>query len=460
MIIASPLLTDLYQFTMASGYYELGMAETEAVFHLFYRKNPFKGNYAVAAGLAHVIEYLKNYQFNRSELDYLSSLKNPTGSPLFHKKFLDYLQKLKFTCDVAAIPEGQIIFPYEPLLRIQGPLLQCQLIETPLVNLINYASLIATKASRVCLAAQGDPVIEFGLRRTHGPSGGMIASRAAFLGGCESTSNTLAGKEYGIPVRGTVAHSWIMAFDNEMQAFQSFAQVMRDNAILLVDTYHTLQGVKNAITIGKKLREQNSDLLGIRLDSGDLNVLSKKARKLLDENGFKNTRILASGDLDEHVIAKLKKQKAPINSWGVGTRLTTAYDQPSLDAAYKLSAIRDTNGSWKYKIKLSDTPEKTTNPGIQQIRRYYQNEKLLGDVIYDLELGLSSKKPVKANREEDLLLPIFKQGKFIYQIPSLVTSREFCLKNITQFTHQKTTQYPVTLDSQLKKTKNNFLKNQ
>lgn len=372
MNLLSPLLTDFYQLTMAYGYWRLGMAEREAVFHLFFRHHPFQGNYTVHCGLSRVIEYLQNWHFSAEELTYLERLTDADGKTLFPADFLDYLAKLRFTADLHAMPEGQLAFPQEPLLRVQGPILQCQLIETPLVNLTGFASLIATKAARICEAAQGDPVIEFGLRRAQGPDGGMTASRSAFVGGCESVSNTLAAMQYGVVPRGTMAHSWVMAFADEITAFEKFAEIMAGNSVLLVDTYNTVAGVHHAIAVGRQLRARGGDLQGIRLDSGDLLDLSRKARQLLDEAGFTTTKIIASGDLDEHIIARLKQQDAPINIWGVGTRMTTGWGQPALDMAYKLAAIRDEQGFWQYKLKRSDHPGKTTNPGIQQVRRFFR----------------------------------------------------------------------------------------
>lgn len=457
IITSSPLLTDLYQLTMAYGYWKLGMAEQEAVFHLFYRKNPFHGNYAISCGLSPAIDYLANYHFSQSDAEYLLSLKTPHNTPLFSKEFIDYLLQLKFSCDVHAIPEGTVIFPNEPILRIQGPLLQCQLIETPLVNMINYSSLLATKASRVCVAARWDSVIEFGLRRTHGPNGGLMASRACYLGGCDSTSNVLAGKEFGIPVKGTVAHSWVMSFPNELQAFEQFAAIMKDNVTLLVDTYDTTQGVKHAIQVGKQLRAQGSDLLGIRLDSGDLYELSKTARRMLNQAGFKNTKIVASGDLDEYLIAHLKERGAPIDVWGVGTRMVTAYDQPSLDAAYKLGAIRDVNNEWHYKLKRSNTKGKTTNPGIHQVRRFYRDNLMLADVIFDAEYGIKDDLIKNSDRYLDLLIPIFTRGMLIYEDPSLHQSREICIQHVKNFIASNVKDYAVSLEPRLQKIKDDLL---
>ncbi|HVY54120.1 MAG TPA: nicotinate phosphoribosyltransferase, partial [Gammaproteobacteria bacterium] len=383
------LLTDLYQLTMAYGYWQLNMHERESVFHLIYRRNPFKGNYALACGLASVIDYLRDFRFSEEDLSYLKTLCNPVGEPLWSEDFLGYLREVRFTCDIDAIPEGTVVSPHEPLLRIRGPLLQCQLLESPLLNILNFQTLVATKATRVCRAAKGDAVIEFGMRRAQGPDGALSASRAAYVGGCIATSNALAGKRFGIPVRGTHAHSWVTAFSHEREAFEAYAKVMPHHIVLLVDTYDTIKGVKHAIEVGKKLREQGGDLYGIRLDSGDMSKLSIIARQLLDDAGFTETQIMASNSLDEYVIERFKAQGAKISVWGVGTNLVTANDCSALDGVYKLSALRDENGNWQYKLKISEDPIKVSNPGIHQVRRFYSKGKAIIDVLYDLELNIS-----------------------------------------------------------------------
>jgi nicotinate phosphoribosyltransferase len=444
----SPLLTDFYQLTMAQGYWQLGKGEQEAVFQLSFRKNPFQGNYTIACGLHLLIDFLDHYHFSTKDLDYLSHLLDSQQKRIFSNDFLDYLSTLRFQCDIDAIPEGTLVFPQESLVRIRGPLLQGQLIETPLLNFINFASLIATKASRVCQAAQGDSVMEFGLRRAQGVDGGLTATRASYIGGCDSTSNVLAGKLFNIPLKGTHAHSWVMSYPDELTAFAEFAQVS-DNVILLVDTYNTLQGVQHAIQIGKQLQTQGKKLKGIRLDSGDLAQLSRQTRQMLDEAGFKDTQIVASGDLEEYKIAELKAQRAPIDVWGVGTRLVTAYDQPSLDAIYKLSAIRDEKGIWQYKTKISDQPDKTTIPGIHQVRRYYEKDKFVRDVIYDIELGIENEASAANVSWQDLLVPIFKRGQLVYQPPLLQKTREFCQQQVQSFIANHHAIYPVTLDPRL-----------
>src|SRR3954469_13128794 len=317
------LLTDLYQLTMAYGYWKLGRSDLETAFHLIFRNNPFDGGFSVACGLASAVEYLTGFHFESDDLTYLATLKGNDEKPLFDPAFLDFLSTLKLACDIDAIPEGTAVFPQEPLVRVTGPILHCQLLETPLLNLINFQTLVATKAARVCIAAAGDPVLEFGARRAQGIDGAVTASRAAYVGGCAGTSNVLAGKLFGIPVGGTHAHSWVMSFDDELTAFESYARAMPNNCVFLVDTYNSLQGVRHAVKIGKKLRSHGHEMIGIRLDSGDLAYLSIEARKILDANGFQNAKILASNDLDEHLITSLKNQDAKINVWGVGTRLAT-----------------------------------------------------------------------------------------------------------------------------------------
>jgi nicotinate phosphoribosyltransferase len=430
------LLTDLYQLTMAYSYWKSGTAEQEAVFHLFFRKNPFHGGFSVACGLAQAAEYMEAFHFSDDDLAYLARITGNDGSPLFEKAFLDYLKNLRLTCDIDAILEGTVVFGHEPLLRVRGPILQCQLLETAFLNILNFQTLIATKAARVCQAAKGDPVIEFGLRRAHGNAGALVASRASYVGGCAATSDVLAGKCYDIPVKGTHAHSWVMAFPDELTAFRTYAKAMPNNCIFLVDTYDTLKGVKNAITVGLEMRTRGHEMIGIRLDSGDLAYLSIEARKMLDAAGFPKARILASNDLDEHIIASLKEQGAQIDTWGVGTKLVTAYDQPALGGVYKLSAIRDANGNWDYKLKLSEQVAKTSTPGIHQVRRFRDETGFIGDAIYNCETPLpeevvivdptdfTRRKHIPAGTAgEDLLQPIFRRGRATVPLPSIHESR-------------------------------------
>ncbi|MGV3505542.1 MAG: nicotinate phosphoribosyltransferase [Adhaeribacter sp.] len=430
--VSLSLLTDLYQLTMAQGYWRRGLAEREAVFHAYFRKNPFKGGYTVAAGLAEVVEVLGQLRFGAQELDYLRSLKGGRQQPLFDEDFLAYLQQLRFSCEVDAIPEGTVVFPNEPLLRIRGPLLQAQLVETALLTILNFQTLVATKAARIVSAAQGDRVIEFGMRRAQGPDGALSAARAAFIGGVGATSNLLAGQLFGIPVRGTHAHSWVMAFEQEQEAFEAYGAEFPHDSVFLVDTYNTLAGIHKAIDVARQMRERGSELQGIRLDSGDLAFLSKEGRRLLDEAGFPQVSIVASNDLDEYLVESLKLQGARIDTWGIGTRLVTAYDQPALGGVYKLAALRREDGSWDHKLKLSEQLVKISTPGIQQVRRYFTDQGLIADMIYseDQQPGetatmIDPADPTKRRTlaagtpYEDLLVPVFRQGKQVYELPGL-----------------------------------------
>jgi nicotinate phosphoribosyltransferase len=439
------LLTDLYELTMAFGFWKAGMVQREAVFHMVFRENPFGGGFTVACGLETAVAYLEGLRFEAADLDYLATLRGSDGKPLFEPAFCEYLGQLRLTCDVDAIPEGTVVFPHEPLLRIQGPLIESQLLESALLNIVNFQTLIATKATRVVLAAQGEPVVEFGLRRAQGIDGAVSAARAAYVGGCAGTSNVLAGRLYGIPVKGTHAHSWVMAFDNELEAFMTYAQAMPGNCLLLVDTYNTLEGVRRAVEVGKWLRSQGHDLLGIRLDSGDLAYLSIEARKILDEAGFPKAAIFASSDLDEHIITSLKDQGAAINAWGVGTRLATGYDQAALGGVYKLSAIQE-DGRWEDRVKLSEQQVKTSNPGILQVRRYLRHGEAIGDAVYDLRhpiadgctmidpLDITRRKVIQSGTPwEELLVPVFRKGRLVYPLPSLEAIRQRVAHQLAMF---------------------------
>jgi nicotinate phosphoribosyltransferase len=440
------LLTDLYQLTMACGYWRAGMADREAVFHLFFRTQPFRSGYTVAAGLELAVDYLRSLQLSPEDAAYLATLRGSDDKALFDAEFLSALGAMDLGLDVDAVPEGTVVFPSEPLLRIRGPIIACQLVESALLNILNFSSLIATKAARICGAAKGEPVMEFGLRRAQGIDGALTASRAAYIGGCTATSNVLAGRLFGIPVKGTHAHSWVMCFESELEAFRTYAEAMPNNATFLVDTYDTLEGVRHAIEVGFTLRERGQRFLGIRLDSGDLAWLSKEARKLLDEAGFTETVIVASNDLDEHLIESLKGQGACIGAWGVGTKLVTAYDQPALGGVYKLGAIRKLGDPWSYRIKLSEQLIKISNPGIQQVRRFFQDGKPVGDAIYDLEnppLGettivdptemIRHKSFERGTEFVDLLQPVMRGGKFVGEQESLEVIRARAAQQISSF---------------------------
>ncbi len=440
------LLTDLYELTMMQGYFKEKNANETVIFDVFYRSNPGGNGYAICAGLEQVIEYVNELQFNQEDVDYLRS----TG--LFEEDFLEYLYHFKFSGDIYAIPEGTVIFPREPLVKVIAPIMEAQLIETALLNIINHQSLIATKTARVVYAAAGDGVMEFGLRRAQGPDAGIYGARAAMIAGCIGTSNVLAGKMFHVPVRGTHAHSWIMSFPDELTAFRSYAKLYPTACILLVDTYDTLKsGVPNAIKVFKELREAGIPLTtyGIRLDSGDLAYLSKKAKKMLDEAGFTDAVISASNDLDETLINSLKIQGATINSWGVGTNLITSKDCPSFGGVYKLAALMDKKtGKFVPKIKLSENAEKITNPGNKIIKRIYSREtgKIIADLIclegevYKENHSLLLFDPIETWKKthlapnsytmRDLLVQIFKGGTCIYETPAVMDIQSYCKKEL------------------------------
>jgi nicotinate phosphoribosyltransferase len=469
------LLTDFYQITMAYSAWKTGQADKEAVFDLYFRNNPFKGGYAVHGGLASVLDFIEHFHIDHQQCEYLASLKGGDGQPLFDSKFIEFLSKMKLTVDVEAIAEGRVIFAGEPLYRIRGPVLQCQLLETPLLNMVNFETLIATKASRVREVAGKDPVLEFGLRRAQGIDGGICASRAAYIGGADATSNVMAGKLFGIPLKGTHAHSWVMSFADELEAFQKFAEAMPNNCILLVDTYNTLEGVKKAAQVGLELKAKGHKLQGIRLDSGDLAYLSIEARKILDSAGLTDTKILASNDLDENIIQSLKMQGARIDIWAVGTKLVTAYDQPALGGVYKLVAVKNKNGEYEDRVKISEQSAKTTNPGIHQVRRFTADGLFVGDMIYDLrsppkgELLMidpldPTRRKVFDGKEtfEDLLIPVIKNGKPVYKSPALDEIRKVRESEVAKL-HPTTRRftfphiYPVGLEASLYAHKNELI---
>jgi len=416
------LLTDFYELTMMAGYLKENRADFRVCFEYFFRHLPPHAGFAVAAGLGPFLDYLEHLRFTPDDIAYLRSLN------VFDESFLEHLARFVPSCTVRAVREGTLVFPHEPVVQIEGTIFEAQLLETALLNMLNFQTLIATKAARVCLAADGDPVMEFGLRRAHGPDGGLSGSRAAYIGGCTSTSNVLAGKVYGIPVSGTHAHSWVMSFPNELDAFRAFARNYPDRCVLLVDTYDTIQsGVPNAIQVFREMHANGKPTRpGIRLDSGDLAKLSKIAHRLMREAGFDDPLIVGSNDLEEDLIADLKRQGAKINAWGVGTHLITSSDCPALSGVYKLVALED-EGAWQPRIKISSNISKATNPGRKRLVRYFdQNEVPLGDVLFDSEepypesgvvLGRDATQPHRAvrlksaARAESLLQTVFDSGK-------------------------------------------------
>ena len=429
---------------MAYGYFKAGVIDHEAVFHVTFRENPFAGQFTVACGLATATDFLLGFRFTETEINYLASQHGNDGKPLFDSGFLDYLRGLRLTCDVDAMPEGTLMFPNEPLIRVCGPIIECQLLETALLTILNFQSLIATKAARVCLAAENDAVIEFGLRRAQGVDGGLTAARAAYIGGCAGTSNLQAGERFGIPVSGTQAHSWIMFFENELEAFQTYAKAMPNNCVFLVDTYNSIEGVRHAIEVARHLRKNGHEMIGVRLDSGDRVALSIEARRMLDDAGFTNAKIVCSGDLDEHVIADMKRRGAKIDVWGVGTKLSTGHPDGALGGIYKLGAIRRPGGEWQYRIKLSEESAKVSVPGSLQVRRFHQPDgRFMADAVYETDHGVSEpceivdveteyKTNIPANTPySDLLVPIFRAGQVVYEAPSIETSRERLRKQLS-----------------------------
>jgi nicotinate phosphoribosyltransferase len=471
------LLTDLYQLTMAHGYWLEGLADRPAVFHLFFRRPPFGGGYAIAAGLGPALDYLEDLAFDDDDLAYLRTLRGGDDKPLFDPRFVDALRAFRFTCSVDAVPEGRAVFPHEPLIRVEGPMLAAQLVETPLLTMINYQTLVATKAARVCQAAGDAPVLEFGLRRAQGPDGGVGAARAAWIGGCAATSNVLAGRLLGMPVRGTHAHSWVMAHADELSAFRAYAAAMPNNCTFLVDTYDTEAGVAHAITVGRELRAAGHDLVGIRLDSGDLAHLSASARRALDDAGFASAKIVASNDLDENLVASLREQGARIDVWGVGTKLVTGHDQPALGGVYKLGAIRDpATGAWRDTLKVSEQPIKVSNPGVLGVRRFLAGGQLVGDVIYDVERGLTSPPrlgdmddlgratPVPAHdTDEDMLVRVMDRGKVVVR-DTIEAARARCRADLAALSPRtrrflNPQPYPVGLDPHVQRRKRDLIDN-
>lgn len=471
------LLTDLYELTMMQGYFKNSEVNETVIFDAFYRSNPEGNGYSICAGLEQVIDYIKNLHFGKDDIAYLASLG------MFEQDFLDYLESFRFTGDVYAIPEGSVIFPREPLIKVIAPIMQAQLIETAVLNILNHQCLIATKAARIVRAAGRDGVMEFGCRRAQGPDAGIFGARAAMIAGCVATSNVLCGQMFDVPVSGTHAHSWIMSFPDELTAFRAYAKLYPDACILLIDTYDTLDsGLLNAITVFKEMRAAGirSKRYGVRMDSGDLAYLSKKVKAALDAEGFTDAVISASNDLDEGLISSLKQQGATINSWGVGTNLITSKDCPAFGGVYKLAAIQDRDsGKFIPKIKISENAEKITNPGDKTIYRIYDSQ---GMIVADL-IALSEEKfdpaaplmlfdPIETWKKtllrggsysmKELLVPIFKNGSCVYQSPRVMEIRKFCRAELeTLWEESKRFDYPhqtyVDLSKKLWNLKNDLL---
>jgi len=429
------LFTDLYQLTMLQGYHRAGIANRPACFDLFFRKNPFDGGYALFAGLEDALRFLEKARFSEEDIEYLKSLG------LFEDAFLEYLGKFRFTGEVHSVPEGTPVFPDEPILRVVAPLAEAQVVESGILNIVNFQTLIATKSARVCQEAGKDNVFEFGLRRAQGPDGALSASRSAYIGGCAGTSNVEAGKVFGIPVKGTHAHSWVMAFPSELESFRKFVEIYPENSILLVDTYDTLKsGLPNAIKVGREMKERGERLLAVRIDSGDLAFLSIEARRLLDEAGLRETKIVASSELDEKIIHDLRIQGAKIDIYGVGTRLVTANGEPALSGVYKLSALKNEAGEWEAKLKISDNIHKATLPGVKQVWRIYNGDGWMAGDIVDFEnaardfnggvwgfhpfIEYQKKFYDNIKETEPLLTKVFSGGKVTAALPKLPEIRE------------------------------------
>ncbi len=465
------LLTDYYELTMMNGYFCKGIENKTAVFDLFFRTNA-ESNYCITAGLGQALDYIKNLHFGEEEIEYLRK----TGD--FNEKFLEYLKSFKFSGDIYAIEEGTVVFPYEPLMIIKAPIMEAQLVESALLNIINFETLIATKASRICGAAAPGAVIEFGLRRAQAPDAAIYGARAAIIGGCASTSNVLAAQMFGYPPKGTHAHSWIMSFDSELEAFRAYAEIYPKSCLLLVDTYDTLNsGIPNAITVFKEMREKGLKPTGIRLDSGDLAYLSKKARQMLDDEGFTDVKIFAGGDLDEYTVTSLKLQGAKIDLYGIGTKLITSFTNPALGGVYKLSAIEDETGVHP-KMKVSDNRAKVTNPGEKRIYRLVSKTsgKALADVICLADEIIDESKPytlvhqvdrwktkvVKNFKAVPLYKKVVEKGKQIYDCPSLEEISKHTKNSLEEFWEEykrieKPQLYKVNLSDKLYELKQSML---
>ena len=431
---------------MMNGYYKKGVENDTAVFDVFFRKNVCEGGYTIVCGIEEIVHYINNLSFNEHDLDYLRSLN------LFDEDFIGFLRDFKFTGDIYAVEDGSVMFPGEPIIVVKAPLYQAQLVETAILSIVNFMTLIATKASRVCNAAGGDPVLEFGLRRAQGPEAGLYGAKAAIIGGCTGTSNVLTGKMFGVPVAGTHAHSWVQKFDSELEAFRAYAQTYPDSCLLLIDTYNVLEsGIKNALIVFDELRAKGFEPIGVRLDSGDLTYLSKEVRKILDDAGYPNAKITASNDLDEYTIISLKQEGAAIDSWGVGTKLITSYDYPSLGGVYKLAATTNREGILEPKIKISENPEKINNPGFKKVVRIYnKNEKCEADLIMLDDETIDETKPLEIfdpvytwKRRvyenytiRELLKPLFLEGKLVRERKSVYEVKEYAKKELSSMWDQ------------------------
>lgn len=461
------LLTDQYELAMAYGYWRDGRAEDPAVFNLFFRSHAFDGGYTLAAGLEQACEFLEGFRFEEEDLEYLSSMRDSRDERLFESDFLRALGEMEFACDVDAVPEGTPVFPNQPMLRVSGPVWQAQILESPLLNALNFPSLIATKAARMVRESGGKPIIDFGLRRSQGIDGSVTAARSAYLGGIDSTSNVLAGKLLGLPVKGTHAHSWITFYGDEEEAFEAFARAMPGNTVFLVDTYDTLEGVRNAIKTADRLQRDGIGMMGVRLDSGDLAELSVEARKLLDEAGYEDAKIVASDRVNEYAIRDHNRKGSKIDLYGVGTHLVTGGDDASLGCVYKFGG-RGVDGDWRYELKLSEEPEKINHPGFHQIRRFERDGETCGDMLYDAKGGEPGGDMVLENggswsaeedmTHRDLLRPVFREGKRVMDLPGLEAIRDHVRSELDKLPEkvrdiENPELYPVGLESGFHQTK-------
>ncbi len=466
------LLTDLYQLTMMNGYLKEDMQDQVVIFDLFFRQNELI-TYSLSAGLEQAVDYVLNLNFTQEDIEYLRGLN------LFSEAFLEKLATLKFTGDIYAVKEGTMVFPGEPILTVKAPIFEAQLIETALLNIINHQTLIASKAAKICYVANGDNVMEFGLRRAQGPDAGIYGSRASIIGGCNSTSNVLAGKSFNIPIAGTHAHSWVMSFDTELEAFMAYANAYPNATLLLVDTYDTLKsGIPNAIKVFDYLKKQGKKPLGIRIDSGDLAYLTKKARKMLDEAGYPDAIICASGDLDEKLVQSLKLQGAKINSWGIGTKLITSADMPALGGVYKMAGVVNKDGTITPKIKVSETSAKITNPGFKKVVRIYDNQSnkaeadliMLQDETIDTSKPLTITHPIETWKKitfndytiKELTVKVVENGKLCIKLPSLKEISAYAKQEMNSFWDEylridKPHIYKVDLSDKLLSLKNGML---
>jgi len=441
-ILRNALFTDFYELTMAQGYWKRGVFEHRVSFDYFFRRQPFAGGYSVFAGLGTLLDSLEGFHFSSSDIAYLASLK------IFEKGFLEYLENFAFTGDIISAREGEIVFPQEPLMRVEGNLIQAQIVEGLILNTLNFQSLIATKAARTWLASGRGNIMEFGLRRAQGADGAMSASRAAFIGGAFGSSNTLAGKEFGMPVLGTMAHSWVMSFSSELESFRAYAEIYPTNAVFLIDTYNTLEsGIENAIVVGGELAAKGHSF-GVRLDSGDIDYLTRKVRERLDAAGFPDAKIVVSNELDENIIEHLVASKAPIDTWGVGTKLVTGGEEAAFTGVYKLASMRS-GAMDKPVMKVSDNPEKTTNPGRKQLYRLYDDTMTarLDLIALEDEAPPEAGTPVLANhplgdyrhltivpgKVESLLSTVMKDGKKVEGLPGLRESQRCLVERLDTF---------------------------